>query len=142
FNYTVLVFLLIIFSSCSSVPYIEDPKTKIPNSIPMNIQQLCKTWISFEKTTRGGMNIPSTYIIDDQHKDTISFLKNGTFIMHGKFERRSGLWELINDSTVSCNINSPVRFNLISDSILMGIFPWVGGKEGEHDFVKYKASSN
>ena len=146
FLHSFFIFLIFLIVGCGTtkIMTVEELKNKHQNSISINIGQLCTTWISFEKTSYSYIdgNYTDTLSFNNENRDTISFFRGGIFIIQNKVEKRSGLWELINDTTVLCNIASPVSksvsVHLLSDSILTLTSYW--GKEGENDIVKYRSS--
>ncbi len=138
------LFLLTVGYVSATITTLADTNEEYQNSISISIEQLCKTWISFESTSiEPMMRHHETTSINIEYLDTISFFKDGTFFRTNKLIKRNGLWEVINDTTVSCNITSPVSksvsVHLLSDSILTLTTYW--GKEGEHNVVKYRRSS-
>jgi len=146
FLHSFFIFLIFLIVGCGTtkIMTVEELKNKHQNSISINIGQLCTTWISFEKTSYSYIdgNYTDTLSFNNENRDTISFFRGGIFIIQNKVEKRSGLWELINDTTVLCNIASPVSksvsVHLLSDSILTLTSYW--GKEGENYIVKYRSS--
>jgi hypothetical protein len=139
------ILFLFIFTKCTTYNEVQNTNNKPQNTISISIEQLCNTWISFESRYYDRMQpglLPR--IIENENKDTIAFLKDGTFIKHNKSERRIGLWQFISDTEVSCNITSPVSKNatirFLSDSVLT--ISIGAGKEGETMMTMYKRTSS